>query len=281
MWRRITDFFFNHWIFRFILRPLIIAYLFLLLVAWLFLDALLFPAPRASYEDSADIIKLKSQDGVNISARYMPQRSAKYTVLYSHGNGEDMGEDEFFYQQIAEWGFSLFIYDYHGYGTSGGVSNEENLYLDIDAAYLYLTEKLDIPPSRIIVYGRSLGGGPSIYLAARHPVAGLILESTFATACRAKSVLPILPFDRFPNARRIHAVRCPVLIMHGRKDNVIRFANSEALFRAANSPKMTLWIDNAGHNDFRDIAGEKLPNALANFSALIEKQRAGIESKQL
>lgn len=272
MWRKITDFFFNHWVSRFILRPLLLAYLLLLLFAWLLLDVLLFPAPRASYEDSADIIKLKAQDGVSISARYMPQRSAKYTVLYSHGNGEDMGEDEFFYQLIAEWGFSLFSYDYHGYGTSGGVSNEENLYLDIDAAYLYLTEKQHIPPSRIIVYGRSLGGGPSIYLAARHPVAGLILESTFASACRAKSVVPILPFDRFPNVRRIHAVRCPVLIMHGKKDNVIRFANSKALYRATNSPKMALWIENAGHNDFLEIAGEKLPNALVSFCTLIEKQ---------
>lgn len=238
----------------------------------MFLDVLLFPASNASYEDSADIIKLKAKDGVSISARYMPQRSAEYTVLYSHGNGEDMGEDEFFYQQIAEWGFSLFSYDYHGYGTSGGVSNEENLYLDIEAAYLYLTEKLHIPPSRIIVYGRSLGGGPSIYLAARHPVAGLIIESTFASACRAKSVLPILPIDRFPNERRIPAVRCPVLIMHGKKDNIIRFANSKALYQAANSPKMSLWIENAGHNDFREIAGEKLPKKLTNFCALIEKQ---------
>ena len=114
-------------------------------------------------------------------------------------------------------GFSVFAYDYHGYGTSGGKATEQNAYEDIDAAYNYLTQVLKVPPDRIIAHGRSLGGAVAIDLASRKPLGGLVVESSFVSAFRVVTGYRIFPFDKFRNADKIRQVRCPVLIIHGRR----------------------------------------------------------------
>ena len=279
--QRMKALFTRHWVFRLIFLPLASIYLVLLLVAWSGARLLLYPMPPPSYEDSAEIIKLRTADGLHISARYLPKPGAVYTVLYSHGNGEDMGMDEVVYQNMRDYGFSVMTYDYHGYGTSEGSPSEQALYHDIDAVYAYMTGELGIAPSRIIVYGRSLGSGPSVYLAEREPVAGLILESSFATAFRARTRVGILPFDQFPNIQRIKRVRCPILFMHGRKDLVIAFSNSKALYKSARAPKMHLWVKDAGHNDFQEKAGERYQKTIFEFITLVEAtQRVRSQSRK-
>jgi abhydrolase domain-containing protein 17 len=128
--------------------------------------------------------------------------------------------------RLNKWGFSVFAYDYRGYGTSDGSPSENNAYQDADVAYSYLTKELKIPPQQIIIYGQSLGGGAATELAAKHPVAGLILESTFTSAFRVVVPIPILPFDKFTNRDKLSRVRCPVLVMHGEADDVIPLQHS-------------------------------------------------------
>src|SRR5215467_15450253 len=86
------------------------------------------------------------------------------------------------------------------------------------AAYEYLTRELKISSDRIIIYGRSVGSGPAVHLAARMPAAGLILQSPFVSAFRVLTRIPLLPFDKFPNYKEIARVRWPVLIIHGTHD---------------------------------------------------------------
>ncbi len=245
------------------------AYAGLCLLVWLVGDVLLFPAPTSSYADDGRIIKLTTRDGAKISAFHQPAADATYTILFSHGNGEDIGRNRRWMDELAARGYSVFAYDYHGYGTSEGRASEQAVYADIDAAYDHLTGTLGVPPERIILYGRSIGSGPSVDLATRRPVAGLVLECPFASAFRAATRITLLPLDKFRNLAKMPSVPCPVLVIHGRRDMIVPFSQGQALFAAARGPKRSLWIDPAGHNTCIQEAGEEYFWALKEFVEMV------------
>ncbi|HEY3377270.1 MAG TPA: alpha/beta hydrolase [Armatimonadota bacterium] len=254
---------------------MLISYTLFILFALFFSNALIFHNHGSGYRDTADSLKLTTADGVKISARYRENTAAKYTVIFSHGQGEDLADDVAWLDEIHRLGFSTFAYDYHGYGTSQGTPSEINTYRDIDAAYAYVTTKLHVPANHVILYGYSLGGGPSVDLAARNPeIAGLILESTFVTVFRAKTVVTLLPFDKFDNLSKIPHVRCPVLVMHGRDDQTIPFHQGELLYNAVRTEKRCLWVDGAGHCTVKERAGEAYAAALHEFAALLDRVAA-------
>ncbi len=252
-----------------LVRSIIFVYVAIGVWGYFFSNSLIFQPQPATYSDNSEILKLKSANGMLISGVYLPNEQAKYTILYSHGNAEDLGDIRPALQEIQAMGFAVFSYDYQGYGTSGGQPTVERSYQDIDAAYHYLTQTLGIPPNQIIIYGRSVGGGPSVDLAARQPVAGLILESTFVSAFRALTKVPLYPFDKFENLAKIKQVNCPVLVMHGTEDEVVRFWHGQALFAAAPEPKRSLWVEGAGHNDVMWVAGDRYSAALQEFVELL------------
>ncbi|MFE1746374.1 alpha/beta hydrolase [Coleofasciculus sp. H7-2] len=259
-----------------LMRSAIFIYAFLCFYAYFFSDRMIFLPQPSSYQDSSEILKLTTADGVQISAAYLPNPNATYTILYSHGNAEDLLDVLSVRQGLRNLGFAVFAYDYRGYGTSQGTPTEGNSYRDIDAAYTYLTQQLGVPPNQIIAYGRSVGSGPAVDLASRQPLAGLIVESAFITAFRVLTRIPIVPFDKFRNLDKIKQVRCPVLVMHGRADEVIPFWHGEQLFAAANEPKRFLWVDGAGHNDFSWIAAQQSEKALREFAQLVEQFQSNL-----
>lgn len=247
----------------------IFIYAFLCFYAYFFSDRMIFLPQPSSYQDSREIIKLTTADGVKISAVHLPNPSATYTMLYSHGNAEDLGDSLPGLRELRDMGFAVFSYDYRGYGTSQGTPTESNVYRDIDAAYNYLTQQLGVPPNRIIVYGRSVGSGPAVDLASRKAVAGLILETPFLSTFRVVTQIPIVPFDKFNNISKIKKVLSPVLIMHGRRDEVVPFWHGEQLFAAANEPKRSFWVDTARHDDLASVAGESYAKTLREFAESI------------
>lgn len=236
-------------------------------------DRMIFVPPPATYRDTDEVIKLRTADGVLISAMSLVNPSARFTLLVSHGNAEDLGATRPWLLRLRQIGFSVFAYDYRGYGTSEGRPSEAGAYADIDAAYAYVTGALAVPSTGIIAYGRSVGSGPAVDLAARRPLGGLVVESGFVTAFRVLTRVPLLPFDKFRNADKIGRVRCPVLVMHGRADEIVSFAHGEALWRGAPAPKRHLWIDGAGHNDFWLVAEPRIAQALTEFAALAAVSR--------
>lgn len=247
----------------------IFIYAFLCFYAYFFSDRMIFLPQPSSYQDSREIIKLTTADGVKISAVHLPNPSATYTMLYSHGNAEDLGDSLPSLRELRDMGFAVFSYDYRGYGTSQGTPTESNVYRDIDAAYNYLTQQLGVPPNRIIVYGRSVGSGPAVDLASRKAVAGLILETPFLSTFRVVTQIPIVPFDKFDNISKIKKVLSPVLVMHGRRDEVVPFWHGEQLFAAANEPKRSFWVDSARHDDLASVAGESYAKTLQEFAQSI------------
>jgi fermentation-respiration switch protein FrsA (DUF1100 family) len=250
----------------------IVLYLSLAAYAWFFSDQQIFLPQAASYRDGPEILKLKSANGNMISAMYLPNPSAKFTLLVSHGNAEDLGDDRPWLEELGRAGFSVFAYDYQGYGTSQGKPSEKGAYDDENAAYDYLTVNLQIPPDRIVILGRSVGSGPAVHIVARRPVAALILQSPFLSAFRVLTRIPILPFDKFPNYKEIGRVHCPVFIMHGANDAVIPIWHAQELFAMANQPKQFLAVQGADHNDLDIVAGARYGQALQAFSAWLQER---------
>jgi abhydrolase domain-containing protein 17 len=256
-----------------LVRSLLFIYSFFALYVFFRADSMIFLPQPATYQDNPSILKLPVTDKQKISAVHLPNPRAEYTILYIHGNAEDIGDIQPVLERLNKWGFNIFAYDYRGYGTSDGKPGELNAYQDAEAAYTYLTQKLQVPPHKIIVYGRSVGGGSAVDLATRHPIAGLILESTFTSAFRVVVPFPLLPFDKFSNLKKIQQVDCPILIMHGQADQTIPIEHGYKLYETAANPKMSLWVDGAGHDDLTWVADEQHQKTLAAFQQLIKKHQ--------
>jgi pimeloyl-ACP methyl ester carboxylesterase len=171
------------------------------------LSTLLFQPPRPTPIKESKLIWLNTRQGSRIPAFFLERPGAKVTFLYSHANAEDIGTVYPWVKFLAKsLHVSILAYDYTGYGLSQpSIPSEENCYADIDAAYDYLVNERQILPENIVLYGRSLGSGPSCYLAARtaeagSPVAGLILHAPFLSVFRVvfESGCTLIG-DKFPN----------------------------------------------------------------------------------
>ncbi|MEO1430641.1 MAG: alpha/beta hydrolase [Cyanobacteria bacterium J06633_8] len=256
------------------ITSIIFIYLTFAIIIYSQVEKLIFLPPTSTYQDTEEIVKLTSEDGTKLSAIHLSNPDAKYTILHAHGNASDLGMIKPRLEQLKDIGFSVFAYDYRGYGTSQGKPSENNAYKDIDTAYNYLTQELKIPPQQIIPFGRSVGGGSAIDLAVRKPVAGLITESTFTSIFKVKVPIKILPFDKFPNLDKISKVKCPVLIMHGELDEVVPFNHGKQLFKQAPEPKLSLWVEDAKHNNFPYAAGERYIQILQEFKELVDNNNS-------
>jgi len=251
-------------------RSLLLIYGLVNLLVFFVADRLIFQPPTATYQDSPEIIKLPTRHQRQISALYLPHPAAYFTILYSHGNGSDLGTVRSNLEKMRSAGFAVFAYDYQGYGTSQGRPSEPNTYADIAAAYDYLTQTLKVSSDRLILYGFSVGSGPSVDLAIRRSVAGIILEGAFTSTFRVAIPFPILLFDRFCNINKIKSVRCPILVIHGTQDHVIPFHHGQTLYQSANPPKQFLVVEMADHNNLIDIAGNQYSHALQEFAHQIK-----------
>ena len=95
-------------------------YLALTVYGAFFADSIIFQPPSPGYRDDASVLKVTSADGARISAKYFPNANATFTLLFSHGNAEDIGYDASFLEATRDAGFAVFAYDYQGYGTGEG-----------------------------------------------------------------------------------------------------------------------------------------------------------------
>jgi len=253
---------------RSVLTIAALLYVSLLVAGAFFSDRLIFHPHAPSYTN-AGIIKLASGSD-SISVRFLPNPSAKYTILYSHGNAEDLGDILLTLDEIRRAGFNVLAFDYRGYGTSTGKPSERAAYQDEDAAYDYITKVRQTPPDHIIALGRSLGGGVAIDLASRRPLAGLIVQSSFTSAFRVLTGAKLMPFDEFRSIDKIGAIHCPVFVIHGTEDRTIAPWHGAKLFAAFRGPKRSWWVAGAGHDDLPEVAGKEYASRLRAFAASID-----------
>lgn len=228
-----------------------------------------FRHPPATYTLGPEHLRLQTPDGVTLIARHWPNPEAKYTLLYFHGNAEELGSLAIYMDDYVRAGFAVFAYEYRGYGHSGGESSEAASYADAQLALDWLKAN-GTPPERVIAFGYSLGAGSAIELARTQPVAGLVVESSFVSAYRVMTTWPILLGDKFQNERKLPQVHCPVLVMHGTADPVIPHWHGELLFAAANEPKSLLIVPGGGHGGLDALIGERYWQALRDFAGTLK-----------
>lgn len=255
---------------------LLVGYLALAAVAYFLADRMIFLPPASSYSArQVPVVMVPTADGAKVATLHLPRPDAPFTILYSHGNAEDLGHLAPFLEEYRRAGFAVLAYDYRGYGLStGGPPSATRAEEDLEAVYRYATGALGIAPSRLVLLGRSVGSGPATALAARKPVAGLIVESGFVSAFRVVTHVRVLPFDRFANLAHIRKVASPVLVIHGTADEVIPTSHGRKLFEAATEPKASLWVEGAGHNDLVAVAGDRYWRTLRAFAQALPGARA-------
>ena len=207
-----------------------------------------------------------------IPAIHIQRRSATFTILYSHGNAEDVGICLRYLDAMSNiCKANVLAYEYPGYSVAQGKPSEENCYQAIQAAYQYLTTQAGVPPSKIVVFGRSLGTGPSVDLCSRlvessqgECVAGCILQSPLESAIRCAigcvTACTLYPIDIFQNYLKVDRIRCPVFILHGADDKVVPCANGRNLYqqlqeRSCHSQVAyePIWLPGRGHNDMPQV----------------------------
>jgi pimeloyl-ACP methyl ester carboxylesterase len=189
----------------------------------------------------------QAEDGVRLSAWYLPRADARGTVLFLHGNGGNVSHYVPSLALFNRLGYSSLILDYRGYGRSEGAPSEQGTYRDARAAWQHLVQTRRIPPDAIVVWGRSLGGAIAAWLARERNPRLLVLESAF-TALRdvAEHLYPWAPTrllgDRYPTEAFLREVRAPVLVIHSPDDELAPYAHGVRLLERASPPKRFLRI---------------------------------------
>lgn len=208
-----------------------------------------------------DLHTLETDSGNKICVLFK-DRGCEYTILHSHGNGEDL---PLMVQGIIELEnitkCNICAYDYSGYGLSTGQPSEAATYQDIDTVFKWLTNTKNISKDKIILFGRSLGSGPTINLASKvDKIGGLILQSPLRTVLKTQAQSVALlskAFDMYKNESKISTITdCPILIIHGTLDDVVPFSHGEWLYKEFkkihHKPDSVVcyWAQDCDHNSF-------------------------------
>ncbi|XP_059656894.1 uncharacterized protein LOC132303588 [Cornus florida] len=207
--------------------------------------------PLSSADDnSLDVLLLDTKRGNKIVAFYLRNPYARLTLLYSHGNAADLGQlYDLFLQLKANLRVNLIGYDYSGYGASTGKPSEFDTYADIEAVYECLETEYGVSQEDLILYGQSVGSGPTLHLAAQLPrLRGVVLHSAILSGLRVVCHVNFtLCFDIYKNVDKIRKVKCPVLVIHGTEDDVVNWLHGNGLWKMARDPYEPLWIKGGGH----------------------------------
>jgi len=243
-----------------------------------FPDRVLGTTPLAeglAYQD----VRFPARDGVPLHGWLIPAPDARVTLVWFHGNAGNIGD------RVHNIGFlhrtlqaNVFIFDYRGYGQSGGRLSdlsEEATYRDGEGALAYLRARPDVARTRLVYFGRSLGAAVAVELARTHPPAGIILETAFTTLKDVARVhYPFVPLwflrTKYESLRKIPELRVPLLILHGDRDEVVPLEQAQRLYAAANKPKRLYVIRGARHNDTYVIGGNAYFDVWARFLAALE-----------
>lgn len=219
-----------------------------------------------------DDVEFRSSDGVSLHGWFVPG-DGDVTMIWFHGNGGNISHRLGNMVEInRRLGLNIFIFDYRGYGKSGGSPTEAGTYMDAEAAIAYVRSRADVDPEKIVYFGRSLGCAVASEAAlARRPRA-LICESGFTSiGAIARSAYPFLPgiqilvTTKYDTLSKIARVSTPVMILHGDRDDIVPFSMGEELFEAASAPKRFYAIRGAGHNDTYLVGGGAYFEAMGAF----------------
>lgn len=204
-------------------------------------------------------IWLKTKDGDSVKAWRLRSADRRGpTVILLQGNAGNMSMMTGRMITMYQMGLTVVSVDYPGYGESSGRPSEEGAYQAAEALW-QLVAADGVLPEEIIIYGFSLGGGVASWLAAEHPPAALVLDSTFTRLRDVPSRhLPLLTpvfflilgnaFDT--QARLARDIKCPLLVVHSPEDRVVPYELGRELFEAYRSGPKEMVAGVGDHTDF-------------------------------
>ena len=251
-----------------------------LTLLWVFQRRLVYlpgdgPVPAAADAvPGARDVRLRTADGLDLGAWFVPPPDGAPVVLVAPGNGGHRGLRAPLVRALSAAGLGVLLVDYRGYGGNPGSPSEEGLALDVRAARSHLLEDVGVPPGRLLYYGESLGCAVVTELAVEHPPAGLLLRSPFVDlAAVGAEHYPFLPVrallrDRYPVAEQVARVQAPTTVVYGTADSIVPPAQSRRVADAAAHLHRRVEVPGADHNDAVLLDGDALVQAVVELAAL-------------
>lgn len=254
-------------------------YALLLALMFVFQDHLLFqPAQTLPRTPNAlslpyESVRFDTDDGEAVHGWWIPADRTRFvrgTLLFFHGNAGNIAGRLENARQFHQMGLNVLVFDYRGYGRSTGSPSEEGLYRDAEAAWTWLTDTRGVDPSEVVLFARSMGGGPASWLAVRTDPGAVILESVFTSVPDiASHHYPFVPVrwlarTQFNVLDRVGRIQAPLLVIHSRADRIVPFDHGQRLYEAASAPKQFLEID-GGHNDGFWISRQRYTQTIRGF----------------
>jgi fermentation-respiration switch protein FrsA (DUF1100 family) len=218
------------------------------------------PATPATWGFKFENIDFKSADGTPLHGWLIPKRgeTAKGTVVFSHGNAGSIGHHLGFVTWLAEAGYNVMMYDYRGFGKSGGSVDRRGMVDDVKAAFAYAAQRKDLDASRLVSYGHSLGGAKSVTALGESPVKGLravVIDGAFASYQAMASIVggrlgeSLVTDELAPKNFVGRLSPVSLLVVHGARDELVPVSQGRQLFESARQPKTWFEVEAGRHGD--------------------------------
>ena len=259
------------------LSSAIIAYLVLLIFIYFYQRHLLYHPLENNYQNdkiqfSYEEIFIKVDDKITLKSWLINKDFRKFkTLVLFHGNAGDLSNRIYKLNELNKLDINILLISWRGFSGNKGSPTEKNLYEDAEAAIKWLNEK-KVENNQIILYGESLGSGVAVEIGKKNNFNGIILESPFTSVENsAKIYYPYLPVkfilkDRYDSINKIDKIRTPILIMHGKKDDIIPFSMGKELFEKANNPKYSYFtLDDVHMMEFNDQLLKNIKNFIEKY----------------
>ena len=205
-------------------------------------------------------------DNKLVAWRYLKDKNFK-TILFFHGNAGKLDNRIYKLNEFSKLDVNYLIFAYRGFSGNEGKPTEKGLYSDAEAAKNWLNSK-NIKDSSIVLYGESLGTAVAVELASSNKFAGVILESPFTSMeILAQKYYPYLPAkhilkDKYKSINKISKIKSPLLVMHGKEDNIVPFSMGQEIYEKFNGTKYKYFND---YDDHMMDFNENLIKSLREF----------------
>ena len=242
----------------FLVSLVVLVYFLVTLGLYIFQRNLLYhPVENNYYGDKLTVniekVKITTDDNIDLLAWYHKKDIKKYkTILYFHGNAGSLENRIHKINHFKDMNINFILLAWRGFSGNKGKPTEQGLYQDARSAVKWLINQ-GVTEENIIIYGESLGTGVATEIAQNKNFAGVILESPFTSMIDlGKKYYPIFPVklllkDKYESEKKIKNLKSPILVMHGKKDEIVPFYMGEKIFDMANNPKFNYFTEMDDH----------------------------------